>query len=84
MALCAESEKHAAQKKSEKAVLSVDPTLKEDIEKDTADKVEVVKKELAWISEKENLATEKLRQKFLVPVQTERIEVKAIDVGLHF
>jgi hypothetical protein len=58
----------------------VDPTLKEDIENDTADKIEVVKKELAWVSKKESFATEKLRQKFLMPVKTERIEVQAIDV----
>lgn len=58
----------------------MDPTLIEDIEKDTVEKIETVKKELAWISAKESLANEKLQRKFLDPIQTERIEVSSFQV----
>lgn len=59
---------------------SVDPTLKDDIELETNEKIETVKKELAWISAKEELLTKKLQHKFLDCISTERIEVSAIKV----
>jgi hypothetical protein len=60
-------------------LLIVDPTLSEDIDRDTVDKIAIVKKELSWISSKESLSTAKLKKKFLDPVKTERIEVFAIE-----
>ena len=64
----------------EKIEYSVDPTLKEDIEALTQEKIGEVQKELAWTSAKDTLAKEKLERKFLSKIQTERIEVKAFEV----
>ncbi len=77
-----ESERYANAKKLQKLSFSVDPTLKDDIEKETMDKIDTVYKELAWISAKETTATKKLEQKFLDCIRTERIQVCAIKVFL--
>lgn len=77
-----ESERYTNSKKLQKLAFTVDPTLKDDIEKETLEKIETVKKELAWISAKESLASKKLQQKFLDCIGTERIEVCAIKVLL--
>lgn len=59
---------------------SVDSTLHADIERETSEKIENVKKDLQWISEKETIGLEKLKRKFLDDVVTESIEIKAFRV----
>lgn len=75
-----ESERHTNQKKLEKLIFSVDPTLKDDIDVETTEKIDAVKKQLAWSTAKEELLTKKLQSKFLDGISTERIEVCAIKV----
>ncbi len=41
----------------------MDPEIKKDLERKTAEKVETVKKEMAWEEEKHRLALEKLRNR---------------------
>lgn len=77
-----ESERYTNQKKIAKLGFSVDPTLKDDIEIETSNKIDVVKKELAWISAKEDLLTKKLQHKFFDCISNERIEVCAIKMDL--
>jgi hypothetical protein len=47
----------------------------------TKEKIEQVRQESQWESEKENIALEKFRKRFLDAIETERIEVTAFKVG---
>jgi hypothetical protein len=80
MKVSTEYERYAIQKKIPKSPLVVDPTLRDDIDKDTLEKIATVKKELSWASAKDSLALQKLQRKFLDPVRTERVEVFAFEV----
>ncbi|KAK6963908.1 cilia- and flagella-associated protein 44 [Biomphalaria glabrata] len=55
----------------------MDREIKQELEKQTQEKIEMVKKELAWESEKLRLSLEKLRKRFKDCVECERIVVKA-------
>ncbi|KAJ3162408.1 Cilia- and flagella-associated protein 44 [Geranomyces michiganensis] len=75
--LVGENEKAAADGQLPRSSLTVDPDLRSDIEKETEQKIVLVRKELEWISAKESVIPTKLRKKFLDPLQTERLEVKS-------
>ncbi|KAI8915149.1 hypothetical protein DFJ77DRAFT_430281 [Powellomyces hirtus] len=75
--LVAENEKMPAEEQLPRSALTVDPDLRSDIEKETEKKIELVRKELEWISAKESVIPTKLRKRFLDPLQTERLEVHA-------
>ncbi|KAJ3173567.1 Cilia- and flagella-associated protein 44 [Geranomyces variabilis] len=72
-----ENEKAPAEEQLPRSSLTVDPDLRSDIEKETEQKIILVRKELEWISAKESVIPTKLRTKFLDPLQTERLEVKS-------
>jgi uncharacterized protein YnzC (UPF0291/DUF896 family) len=61
--------------------LKVDPYLREDIEQETEHKIKLVRKELAWISEKESIGPNKLKKKFLDDVETEYITISSFKTG---
>ncbi|KAJ1551769.1 Cilia- and flagella-associated protein 44, partial [Nowakowskiella sp. JEL0078] len=75
--LLSENDKSPSEMQLERSFFSVDPDLQKDIEKDTMEKISIVRKELEWISEKESIGPKKLKKKFLDDIQTERIEILA-------
>ncbi|KAJ3417018.1 Cilia- and flagella-associated protein 44 [Chytridiales sp. JEL 0842] len=60
-----------------RAEVQVDPYLRNDIETETTERIAMVKKELAWISEKESIGPNKLKKKFLDDVETEFITISS-------
>ncbi|ORY49956.1 hypothetical protein BCR33DRAFT_557449 [Rhizoclosmatium globosum] len=58
--------------------IAVDPDLKQDIENETLQRIANVRKELEWVSEKESIGPNKLKRKFLDPVETFYIRVTAL------
>ncbi|KAJ3110143.1 Cilia- and flagella-associated protein 44 [Phlyctochytrium bullatum] len=58
-----------------KKEVQVDPNLVTDIAHETELKVQMVRKELEWISEKESIGPNKLKRKFFDDLETEYIEV---------
>ncbi|KAJ3323577.1 Cilia- and flagella-associated protein 44 [Boothiomyces sp. JEL0866] len=78
-AIIVENENSPASKKLDRSEICVDLFLRQDIEKLAKEKEETLYKEMAWISEKESIGPKKLFRKFLEPLQTERIEIKAFQ-----
>ncbi|KAI9333809.1 hypothetical protein BDR26DRAFT_805717, partial [Obelidium mucronatum] len=70
-----------AQKIPRNTIPAVDPDLKADIEKETLERIENVKKELEWVSEKESIGPNKLKRKYLDPIQTYHIRVTALKTA---
>ncbi|KAJ3102122.1 Cilia- and flagella-associated protein 44 [Phlyctochytrium planicorne] len=66
-----------------KKTVEVDPNLRKDIDFDTEVKIQTVKKELEWISEKESIGPNKLKRKFFDDLGTEYIEITAFKTK-HF
>ncbi|KAI8853752.1 hypothetical protein BC829DRAFT_276568 [Chytridium lagenaria] len=66
-----------------KQTVHVDPDLKIDIDIETERKIENVKKELEWISEKESIGPNKLKRKFFDDLGTEFIEIGAFQTRHH-
>ncbi|XP_048254045.1 cilia- and flagella-associated protein 44-like isoform X2 [Haliotis rufescens] len=60
-----------------KGEFEMDREIKSELEKQTNEKIEVVRRELAWESEKHRIALEKLRKRFKDVVECERIVLKA-------
>ncbi|KAJ3024875.1 UNVERIFIED_CONTAM: Cilia- and flagella-associated protein 44, partial [Siphonaria sp. JEL0065] len=67
--------------KTPRSHISVDPDLQMDIENETLQRIANVKKELEWISEKESIGPNKLKRKFLDPIQTSHIRVTALKTA---
>jgi hypothetical protein len=80
LALMAENDKLPVEKKAPRSLLSVDPYLERDIEMEKKEKITNLRKELAWITEKEAIGPRKLKQKFLDPLQQEGIKIKGLKV----
>ncbi|XP_052805423.1 cilia- and flagella-associated protein 44-like isoform X2 [Mya arenaria] len=57
----------------------MDREIKKELERHKADKIDVVRRELAWESEKQRIALEKLRKRFKDVVECDRIVVKAFE-----
>lgn len=57
--------------------VSVDPYLEDSVSKMKKEKIRIQELELAWTTEKESLALEKLKRKFLDPLQQETITISA-------
>ncbi|XP_053372820.1 cilia- and flagella-associated protein 44-like [Mercenaria mercenaria] len=57
----------------------MDREIKLELERHKREKIEVVRKELAWESEKQRIALEKLRKRFKDVVECDRIVVKAFE-----
>ncbi|XP_052253766.1 cilia- and flagella-associated protein 44-like isoform X2 [Dreissena polymorpha] len=55
----------------------MDREIKEELERHKREKIELVRRELAWESEKQRIALEKLRKRFKDVVECDRIVVKA-------
>lgn len=55
----------------------LDPKLREQLEKDAQDKIAQVERELAWVSEKHDIALKKLRDKFLGDLIVEHIRLRS-------
>ncbi|KAJ3128012.1 Cilia- and flagella-associated protein 44 [Nowakowskiella sp. JEL0407] len=79
LSLLSENEAMPPELRLERSFFSVDTDLKSNIDKETAQKIMNVKKELEWISEKESIGPNKLKKKFLDRIQTERIEILAFN-----
>jgi len=60
----------------------LDSRLKQQFEKEAAERVQEVRNEMAWESEKQKIALEKLRKYFLRNVVCESIELKSFRSGL--
>jgi hypothetical protein len=56
---------------------SVDVGLGSVIEKETEYKIELLRKDMQWITERETIGLQKLKRKFLDDISTETIEIKA-------
>nr|KAG5708675.1 hypothetical protein BaRGS_034892 [Batillaria attramentaria] len=67
--------KEAEEKKREE--FEMDREIKMELERQTKERVTLVRRELAWESEKQRLALEKLRKRFKDVVECERIVLKA-------
>ncbi|KAK7105366.1 cilia- and flagella-associated protein 44-like [Littorina saxatilis] len=65
------------QQQLDRLEFEMDREIKLELEKQTHDRVLLVRKELAWESEKQRLALEKLRKRFKDVVECERIVLKA-------
>ncbi|KAJ3275132.1 Cilia- and flagella-associated protein 44 [Terramyces sp. JEL0728] len=74
-----ENDSAPANKKLDRAEICVDLFLRQDIEKLAKEKEDTLYKEMAWSSEKESIGPKKLYRKFLEPLQTERIAIKAFQ-----
>ena len=61
----------------------IDPGLKESIEAETEARLEETKAELAWASEKAELALTKLKQTFLEQVAVHHLELHGFETGTH-
>jgi hypothetical protein len=57
--------------------LSVDVGLGSVIENETDEKIDLLRKDLQWTSERETIGLQKLKRKFLDDISTETIEIKA-------
>jgi len=57
----------------------LDPTLRAELEQEAQQKIDEVRAELAWISEKHSLALQKLRAKFLDNLLVEHISLRAFN-----
>ncbi|XP_067931339.1 cilia- and flagella-associated protein 44-like [Watersipora subatra] len=55
----------------------MDPEIKKELARQTQEKIDTVKKELAWDSEKQQIALDKLKMRFKAMVECERIVVKS-------
>lgn len=55
----------------------MDPEIKQELERQKQEKIDLVRKEMAWEEEKFSIALEKLRTRFKDIVECERIVVKA-------
>ncbi|XP_046572732.1 cilia- and flagella-associated protein 44-like isoform X2 [Haliotis rubra] len=60
-----------------KGEFEMDREIKSELERHTNEKIEVVRRELAWESEKHRIALEKLRKRFKDVVECDRIVLKA-------
>ncbi|XP_077985504.1 cilia- and flagella-associated protein 44-like isoform X2 [Glandiceps talaboti] len=59
----------------------MDPEIKAELEKHKQDKIELVKRELAWESEKLQIALDKLKNRFRDELETDRIVVVAVNTS---
>ena len=60
----------------------LDPKLRQELEAEAQAKIDEVRAELAWISEKHSLALQKLRAKFLDHLIVEHISLSAFQTGI--
>lgn len=60
----------------------LDPQLRQSLEAEAQSKIEEVRAELAWISEKHSIALQKLRAKFLDHLVVEHISLRAFHTGV--
>ena len=60
----------------------LDPKLRAELEAEAQAKIDEVRAELAWVSEKHSLALQKLRAKFLDHLVVEHIELRAFNSGV--
>jgi len=61
----------------EREAFELDPKLRKQLEQEAEEKIAQVEKELAWVSEKHDLALKKLRKKFLDDLIVEHIRLKS-------
>ncbi|XP_052060229.1 cilia- and flagella-associated protein 44-like isoform X9 [Mytilus californianus] len=64
-----------------KEEFEMDREIKEELQKQRDERIEIVRKELAWESEKQRIALEKLRKRYKDVVECERIVVKAFETS---
>ncbi|XP_038057956.1 cilia- and flagella-associated protein 44-like isoform X2 [Patiria miniata] len=57
----------------------MDPGIRKELEKQTNDKIELVRRELAWEAEKHKISLEKLKNRFKIELECERIVVVSIQ-----
>ncbi|KAF6034679.1 hypothetical protein EB796_007012 [Bugula neritina] len=57
----------------------MDPEIKKELARQTQDKIDTVQKELAWESEKQQIALDKLKMRFKAMIECERIVVKSFS-----
>ncbi|TPX71174.1 hypothetical protein SpCBS45565_g01378 [Spizellomyces sp. 'palustris'] len=79
--LVTENEKAPPEQQIARTAVTIDPDLQADIERESEEKIRLVRKELEWISEKESIIPNKLRKTFLDVLQTERIEIRAFKAN---
>jgi len=60
----------------------LDPKLRAQLEAETQEKIDTLRKELAWVSEKHDLALKKLKNKFLDKLIVEHISMKSFKTGI--
>eukprot|EP00002_Diphylleia_rotans_P014287 TRINITY_DN2784_c0_g1_i6.p1 TRINITY_DN2784_c0_g1~~TRINITY_DN2784_c0_g1_i6.p1 ORF type:complete len:1834 (-),score=489.32 TRINITY_DN2784_c0_g1_i6:186-5687(-) len=70
------NERAPAQLTLDRTDFNIEDQLREDIEKQTMEKIDQAQKKLAWICEKKKLGLRKLRSKFLDTLAVERIVLK--------
>ncbi|TPX37653.1 hypothetical protein SmJEL517_g00774 [Synchytrium microbalum] len=75
--LVTENEKAPAGQQIEIEDLIVDPYLNSEMEEDARRKLREVELELAWAAEKETIGVNKLKAKFIDPLQTERVQISS-------
>ncbi|XP_071957578.1 cilia- and flagella-associated protein 44-like isoform X2 [Antedon mediterranea] len=63
----------------ERMEFEMDPEIKKDMERQTAQRIELVRKELAWESDKHQIALDKLKKRFKNELECERITVISIQ-----
>ncbi|CAG2237888.1 CFAP44 [Mytilus edulis] len=64
-----------------KEEFEMDREIKEELQKQRDERIEIVRRELAWESEKQRIALEKLRKRYKDVVECERIVVKAFETS---
>lgn len=80
--LLKKNESLEASQRLPREAFDLDPKLKEQLEKDAQEKIDMVHKELAWISEKHDLALRKLRSKFLDNLIVEHIRMSSFRTDI--
>ncbi|XP_033126041.1 cilia- and flagella-associated protein 44-like [Anneissia japonica] len=63
----------------ERKEFEMDPEIKKDMERQTAQRIELVRKELAWETEKHQISLDKLKKRFKDELECERITVISIQ-----
>ncbi|XP_033641081.1 cilia- and flagella-associated protein 44-like isoform X3 [Asterias rubens] len=63
----------------ERKEFEMDPGIRKELEKQTNDKIELVRRELAWEAEKHRISLEKLKNRFKDEIECERIVVISIQ-----
>ncbi len=65
-----------------RSAFELDPRLRQQLEREAAEKVKEVQEEMAWETEKNEVALRKLRNHYLAPLDVEFIELKSFRSGL--